>query len=163
MTLERTTNQNSLEFLIVGQHVGFPKKRSLLQFEDLPSTCTHINWAKMYVYFSYSHKASFNTVDEAPYISRPLEVHQVSNNSRIVQPMIQLQFMSSYATCYSLKTFQMTDCVFPQVNKEWNEAEATRTVCMSGVDWSEEYLALDGSDANSNSLLCEPVTIYTSR
>jgi len=44
ITLERGgTNWNNLEYLIVGLHPGFPKKRSLLQFEDLPSNCTTLH------------------------------------------------------------------------------------------------------------------------
>ena len=78
VTLERgTTNYNYLQYLIVGLHPGFPKKRSLLQFEDLPSNCTKIHWAKMYLYYVYSHKASFQSVQQAPFISRKIQVHEV--------------------------------------------------------------------------------------
>lgn len=66
-------NYNNLNFLIVGNH---PKKRSLIQFEDL-SRCTHVKWAKMYLFFWYSHKASYETVKRVPYIPRTLCVHQV--------------------------------------------------------------------------------------
>ena len=75
--LERENNQIRYDFLIVGNHVGFPKKRTLVKFEDIPSSCTNIQWAKMYLYYWYSHKASFQTVSRAPYIPRPLQVHQV--------------------------------------------------------------------------------------
>ena len=70
----------SLNYLIVGKHIDFPLKRSLLQFEDLPLTCSYseIKWAKMYVYFADSFIAPSYTVAEAPYISRPLQVYQVS-------------------------------------------------------------------------------------
>ncbi|CAI8044472.1 hypothetical protein GBAR_LOCUS24667, partial [Geodia barretti] len=94
-------------------------------FEDLPSTCTHVNWAKMYVYFAYAHKASFMSVTEVPYISRPLQVHQV--------------------------------------RQSWSESQATSTIRASGQKWNQPWLALDGSDADPNGLLCDPVTIYTSR
>ena len=75
--LERENNQSHYDFLIVSSHVGYPKKRTLVKFDDIPSSCTTIHWAKMYLYFWYSHKASFNTISEAPYIPRPLQVHQV--------------------------------------------------------------------------------------
>ena len=38
-----TTNYNYLQYLIVGLHRGFPRKRSLLQFEDLPSMQLYYN------------------------------------------------------------------------------------------------------------------------
>ena len=81
ITLERGgTNWNNLEYLIVGLHPGFPKKRSLLQFEDLPSNCTTLHWAKMYLYYVYSHKASYQSIQQVPFISRNLKVHQVTKD-----------------------------------------------------------------------------------
>ena len=74
--LESSSRKYNYNFLIVGSHLGYPKKRSLIQFEDLPQ-CTHVKWAKMYLYFWYAHKASFQTVQQAPYIPRTLQVHQV--------------------------------------------------------------------------------------
>ena len=50
VTLEsEVKNFNSLEYLIVGKHPGFPNRRSLLQFENLPFHCPFykIKWAKM--------------------------------------------------------------------------------------------------------------------
>ena len=78
--LERENNQSHYDFLIVSNHVGYPKKRTLVKFDNMPSSCTNIQcmqWAKMYLYYWYSHKASFDTVSEAPYIPRPLQVNQV--------------------------------------------------------------------------------------
>ena len=76
--LERgSTNYDWLQYLIVGLHPQYPKKRSLLQFESLPSECTRIHWAKMYVYFVYAHKASWYSVNRCPYISRTVQVYQV--------------------------------------------------------------------------------------
>ena len=49
----------------------------LLQFQDLPSTCKEIKWTKMYLYYWYSHKASFMTVQQVPFIVRTLQVHQI--------------------------------------------------------------------------------------
>ena len=87
VTLERgTTNFNYLQYLIVGLHPGFPRKRSLLQFEDLPSNCTEMHWATMYLYYVYSHKASFYTVQQAPFISRNIEVHVVKKEWKKVKP-----------------------------------------------------------------------------
>ena len=56
---------------------GIHLKRSLLQFQDLDAACTHVKWAKMYVHYAYGHKASGKTPAQVPYISRPLQVHQV--------------------------------------------------------------------------------------
>ena len=78
VTLERgTSNFNYLEFLIVGFHPGYPKKRSLLRFEDVPSGCKSVNQAMMYIYYVYSHKPSFYTVDQAPFITRTIRAHRV--------------------------------------------------------------------------------------
>jgi hypothetical protein len=126
VTLERgTRNYNYLRYLLLATHPQYPLKRSLLQFQDLSWNCTHIKWAKMYVYFAYAHKASFDSVTQTPYISRPLQVHQVK--------------------------------------QEWSETQATSLYRLTGQKWNKQWLALDGSDADPNGLLCEPVTVYTSR
>jgi hypothetical protein len=126
VTLERgTRNYNYLRYLLLATHPQYPLKRSLLQFQDLSWNCTHIKWAKMYVYFAYAHKASFDSVTQTPYISRPLQVHQVK--------------------------------------QEWDETQATSVYRLTGKEWNKPWLALDGSDADPNGLLCEPVTVYTSR
>ena len=78
--LEGGSNRNLQQYLIVGLHPDYPKKRSLLQFEDLPSTCTTLHWAKMYLYYDYSHKASSHSVLQAPFISRDIQVHQVTKD-----------------------------------------------------------------------------------
>ena len=78
VTLERgTRNFNYLEFLIAGFHAGYPKKRSLLRFENVPSGCKSVNHAMMYIYYVYSHKASFYSVDQAPFITRTIRAHRV--------------------------------------------------------------------------------------
>ena len=77
--LERqTTNFNFYDFLIVSKHPNYSKKRSLVQFSisNIPSTC-NVTFAKMYLKFWYAHKASFDSIQEAPYLSRQLQVHQV--------------------------------------------------------------------------------------
>ena len=71
------TNYDHYQWLIVGRHIQYPKKRSLLRFEDIPSDCDNINYAAMYLYYSYSHKASWLTVDEAPFITRAIQAHRV--------------------------------------------------------------------------------------
>ena len=73
VTLERgSRNFNYLEFLIAGFHSGYPKKRSLLRFENVPSGCKSVNHAMMYIYYVYSHKASFQSVDQAPFVTRTI-------------------------------------------------------------------------------------------
>lgn len=80
VTLETgSRNFNYLPYLIVSKHPGFPNKRSLVQFEDLPKSCPTplISAAKMYLYYEYAHKASRSTIEEVPFIPRFLEVHLV--------------------------------------------------------------------------------------
>ena len=76
--LERSSrNFDYLEWLIVGTLVQFPKKRSLIRFEDVPSSCTNVNHAMMYIYYHYSHKASWHTVSRSPFITRTIQAHRV--------------------------------------------------------------------------------------
>ena len=76
--LERpTTNYNSYQWLIVGRLIQFPKKRSLLRFEAIPSACKTVNHAMMYLYYHYSHKASWQPVTKAPFITRTIQAHRV--------------------------------------------------------------------------------------
>lgn len=73
-----TVNHNVLKWLLVAKHPGFPNKRSLLKFEDLPvDKCplNKIKWAKMYLYFDYAHKGSHYKASDAPDIIRYLVVH----------------------------------------------------------------------------------------
>ena len=78
VTLERgTTNFNYLKYLIVGFHIDYPKKRSLLRFEDVPSECKSVSHATMFIYYVYSHKASSHTDAEAPFITRTIRAHRV--------------------------------------------------------------------------------------
>ena len=72
-------NYNSYEYLIVSRHPGYPNKRSLVQFEDLPSSCfsSNVISAKMYLYYEYSHKPSFDSIKSVPFIPRHLQVHLV--------------------------------------------------------------------------------------
>ena len=75
--LEGSGNYNSYSWLLLGAHAGYSKKRSLLRFEDIPSDCKTVNFAMMYIYYSYSHKASWQSVTEAPFISRTIQAHRV--------------------------------------------------------------------------------------
>jgi len=78
VTLERSSvNLNYLPYLIVGLHPGYPLKRSLLKFEDLPRECGIVNRATMYLYYQYSHKASFYTDTQVPFITRTIQAHRV--------------------------------------------------------------------------------------
>ena len=80
VTLERgSQNFNSLEYLIVSKIPMYPNKRSLVQFEDLPSSCPskNVTSAKMYLYYIYSHKPSFMSAKRVPFIPRYLQVHLV--------------------------------------------------------------------------------------
>ncbi len=70
-------NKNSYDFLIAGIHPGYPLKRSLLKFEDIPSNCQEIVSASMHVYFWYAHKPSFMTEAQVPWIPRPVQARQV--------------------------------------------------------------------------------------
>ena len=73
VTLERESkNFNYLQYLITSYHPGYPKKRSLLRFENIPSGCKSVNHAMMYIYYVYSHKASSYIVDQAPFITRTI-------------------------------------------------------------------------------------------
>ena len=77
--LENSRNYNSYPWLLVGRHPQYPKKRSLIQFANLPSSCpaNKIRWAKMYLYLQYAHKPSWHSVTRSPYTSRPIQVHMV--------------------------------------------------------------------------------------
>ena len=116
-------NRNNDNYLAVAKHTGLPKNRILLQFEDLPSGCSEIKWAKMYLKYFFSYKDSTMTVQQVPFIVRTLKVHKI--------------------------------------NKEWSETEATKVNRKSNEDWSADYLALDGTDAESRAE--DTVKIFTGR
>ena len=46
----------------------------------MPSSCQHVKRADMYLHFWYAHKASWQSVQTAPYIPRTLQVHQVKKS-----------------------------------------------------------------------------------
>ena len=79
VTLERSTNLNYLPFLIVARLTYYPLKRSLVQFENLRSTCppSKIRYAKMYLYFAYAHRASFRSIRLQPYLKHTFQLYRV--------------------------------------------------------------------------------------
>ena len=81
--LERSNvNYNHYRWLIVARLYQFPLKRSLIQFQDLPSSCplNKIRWAKMYVYFAYAHIASWHTVSQAPWLTHTINIHRIKKS-----------------------------------------------------------------------------------
>ena len=71
----------------MAKHHGFPNKRSLIQFENLPRRCSaaQIRSAKMYLYYVYAHKASWHSIKTSPFIPRYLEVRLVKKYWREAQ------------------------------------------------------------------------------
>lgn len=65
------------EMLLVGQATGYPIKRFLVQFEDIPLQCSKVVWAKLHLFCFRSARASFYSPQESPDIPRTLQVHQV--------------------------------------------------------------------------------------
>ena len=63
-----SSNHNNDNFLIVAKHTGSSKNRILIKFEDLPTTCSQIQWAKLYVGYWFSYKPTTMTVQQAPFI-----------------------------------------------------------------------------------------------
>ena len=45
----------------------------------------------------------------------------------------------------------------------WLESQATAIYRVTGQAWNQPLLALDGTDAGPNPVLCEPVTHWTAR
>ena len=144
VTLERgSQNFNSLEYLIVSKHPEYPNKRSLVQFEHLPSSCPSSNVisAKMYLYFQYSRKASFMSIKSVPLFSRYLQVHlvkkpwdesQTTSTMRLrgipwSSPWLELDGRDAEATPQ-----QGTVTIFPHRPKGFVEFDVTNAV----KDWS---------------------------
>ena len=78
--LADTINHNSYDFLIFGKHPQYPKKRILIQFQDIPETCKNVTSAKLHLHYWYSHKASWQTDAQAPHIQRTVQVHQIKKS-----------------------------------------------------------------------------------
>ena len=80
VALERSnSNFNWLQYLMVSKHPQYNNKRSLVQFQSLPSSCpvSKIKSAKMYLYYVHSHKASWHSIRYSPFIPRYMHVHLV--------------------------------------------------------------------------------------
>ncbi len=78
VTLERGyQNFNYLTYLIVGTHPGFPLKRSLMKFQNIPSECRLPLQATLHIYFVYAHKASYMTEQQVPSVTRYIVAHTV--------------------------------------------------------------------------------------
>ena len=73
-TLESGADLGSSQYLLVGKHAGFPKKRFVVQFEDISRNCSEVIRAVMYLKYAYAHKDP-NSL--APLVTRNLCVHQV--------------------------------------------------------------------------------------
>jgi len=97
VTLERgSRNFNYLEYLIVGLHPGYPKKRSLLKFENVPYECGTVNHATMYLFYQYSHKASFYTDAQVPFITRTIQAHRVLKYWKETQATSSKRYSGAY-------------------------------------------------------------------
>ena len=73
-------NFNWLPYLMVSKHPDFPNKRSLVQFENVPKSCSSskIISAKMYLYYVYAHKASWHSIQKTPFVARYLQVWHIN-------------------------------------------------------------------------------------
>ena len=81
VSLERATrNYNWLPYLMVSKLTDFPNKRSLVQFENVPKSCSSskIISAKMYLYYVYAHKASWHSIQKTPFVARYLQVWHIN-------------------------------------------------------------------------------------
>ena len=140
VTLESgSRNFNSLQYLIVSKHPGYPNKRSLVQFEDLPSSCPSSNVisAKMYLYYEYSHKASFNSIKSVPFIPRYLQVHlvkkqwdesQTTSTMRLRGISWSSQWLALDGTDAEATPQQGTVTIFPVRPKGFVEFDVTNAV-----------------------------------
>ena len=72
-----TTNYNHYPWLLLGTHRGFPLKRSLMKFQNIPCECTLPCKATLHLYFVYAHKASFMSTTQVPAIKRYVVAHTV--------------------------------------------------------------------------------------
>ena len=79
VTLELRRNLNYFKELLAARLTYWPLKRSLVQFENLKSSCPahKIRFAKMYLYFTAAHKASFLSAYQQPYLINTFQVHRV--------------------------------------------------------------------------------------
>ena len=70
-------NYNNYPWLLLGTHPGFPLKRSLMKFQDIPRECSILYKATLHLFFVYAHKASFMSSTRVPAIKRYVVAHTV--------------------------------------------------------------------------------------
>ena len=68
VTVVSYSNYDYLEYLLVARHTSYSLKRSLVQFVNLRLSCppNKIQYANMYLYFAYAHRASFKSAKLVP-------------------------------------------------------------------------------------------------
>jgi len=93
--LEQPYHNYNYGFLIVSYHPGYPKKRTLIQFENIPSSCHTVNYANMYIYYTQSYRVSSVSDAVAPFITRTIQAH------RVLKPWTETQVTSSKRDNYS--------------------------------------------------------------
>lgn len=93
-------------------------RRSLVAFENLPNTCRVIKSAKMYLYYLNVPRSAFQSISDAPFNPRYLQVDQVKKHWNETQASSRRQFLG-----VGLAQFYRND-------------------------WQTEYLGLDGTDAD---------------
>ena len=78
--LERSTrNYNSYQWLTIGTHLDYPKKRSLLRFEDIPIVAVQQSTMQWCISTTIIHTrpCSWHSVTQAPFITRTIQAHRV--------------------------------------------------------------------------------------
>ena len=75
--LELPYHNYNYGFLIVSYHPGYPKKRTLIQFNDIPNSCQTVNYANMYIYYTQSFRVNGLSDSVAPFITRTIQAHRV--------------------------------------------------------------------------------------
>ncbi|XP_078371189.1 uncharacterized protein LOC144654843 [Oculina patagonica] len=114
VALERSySNMNWLQYLLVSKHPQYPNKRSLVQFENLPSACPliKIQSAKMYLYYVYAHKPSWHPITMTPFIPRYMQTH-----------LVKKSWVESQAT--STKRYSSATWSTPWLGLDGTDAEA---------------------------------------
>ena len=123
-----TVNYNNYPWLIVSKHTEYPKKRTLIRFEDIPSSCTTVNHAMMYIYYAWSSKASWMSVTQVPFITRTIQAH------RVLKSWVETQATTTKRYFLTPNKSHIYDRDI-QLDTENNL-------------WHEPYLGLDDTDAN---------------
>ena len=135
VTVVSYSNYDYLEYLLVAQHTSYPLKRSLVQFENLRSSCppNKIQYAKMYLYFPYAQRANFMSVKLVPYLKHTFQVY------RVLKPWKEQEATSRYR----------------QMGLKWNS-----TLLNIGNDTESEPQCEYSFNERSK---CSPTTLYPPR